>query len=54
MGLFKVPPATVRELLAQHYAYLVRAAAARSAGVQRYSTDHHKLAVAFCRDVLWD
>ena len=52
MGLFKAPPATVRELLTQHYAYLVRAAAARNARAQRYTTEHHALAVAFYRDVL--
>ena len=52
MGLFKRPPETIRELLAQRYAYLVRAAAARSEGAQRYTTNHHTLAVAFYRDVL--
>ena len=52
MGLFKARADTIRQLLAQRYAYLVRAAAARSAGAQTYTTDHHKLAVAFYRDVL--
>ena len=52
MGLFKSRPETIRQLLAQYYAYLVRAAAARRVGAHRYTTDHHKLAVAFYRDVL--
>ena len=51
MGLFKAPE-TVRQLLAQCYAYLVRAAAARSEGVPRYATAHHMLARAFYRDLL--
>ena len=51
VALFKTPD-TVRQLLAQCYAYLVRAAAARSEGAQRYATVHHKLARAFYRDVL--
>ena len=51
MALFKNPD-TVRQLLAQCYAYLVRAGAARSESAQRYATVHHKLARAFYRDVL--
>ena len=52
MGLFKHRPETVRQLLAQTYAYLVRAAAARSRGAERYTTRHHTLAVAFYNDIL--
>ena len=52
MPLFRKAPRTVRELLAQRYAYLVRAAAARGHGAERYTTAHHMLAVAFYRDVM--
>ena len=51
MPIFKAPTST-REVLAQGYAYIYRAAVARKQGAEKFTRTHHILARRFYNDVM--